>query len=186
MRSSKLAVKRGRRLDAYILLNEDKFLKGFVLDDINKRGLATKPARKEIDLVLVRDLASIGCTYSEMAMVLGCSEKWIVEQKQNNPAFAIALEEGEGEIKQSLRRAQLDEAINGRNASLLIWLGKQYLGQTDKQDINTTKTISITVQKAADELRGVPKAQILAALDMLNMPVIEGNKETPADEDDEG
>ena len=185
MRSSKLAVKRGRKLDAYIILNEEKFLTGFVLDDVNKKGLATKPARKNIDLDHVRDLASIGCTYSEMAMVLGCSEVWIQKQKLENPAFTLAIEQGEGEIKKSLRRAQLDEAINGRNASLLIWLGKQYLGQTDKQDITSTKTISITVQRAADELRGVPKSQLLAAMDMLNAPTIEGQKET-LDDDAEG
>ncbi len=177
-----VAVKRGKRLSAYILLNEDKFKRGLVPDKVLPSGLKVKPDRIAIDLEHVKGLAAIGCTYSEMAMVLGCSEKFICEEKDANPAFAIALEQGEGEIKSSLRRAQLDEAINGRNASLLIWLGKQYLGQVDKQEVKNKTEINITVQRAMDELRNIPREQLLAAQELLSAPVIENEIEkTPAD-----
>lgn len=170
-RGTHVAVKRGERLNAYILLNEDKFRRGI----IPAKDLRGKP---KIDLMHVKGLAAIGCTYSEMAMILGCTAEWISKEKGENPAFAIALEQGEGEIKSSLRRAQLDEAINGRNASLLIWLGKQYLGQVDKQEIKSKHEINITVQRAMDELRNIPKEQLLAAQEMLTIV----QEKTPGDE----
>jgi len=32
----------------------------------------------------------------------------------------------------ALRAAQMQVAVQDRNATILIWLGKQYLGQTDQ------------------------------------------------------
>ncbi len=180
-------MKRPKRLDAYIILNEDKYDKfnGLVPASVTKTGTKIKKHRRTIDLDQVRDLASIGCTHEEMAMVLGCSLNYIVGQVETNPAFAIAIEQGYGEIKSSLRRAQFDEAINNRSTALLIWLGKQYLGQVDKQEVKNKTEINITVQRAMDELRNIPKEQLLAAQEMLSAPVIENEKETP-DDDAEG
>lgn len=45
-------------------------------------------------------------------------------------------------IRMNLRRKQYDEAING-NATLLIWLGKNELGQTDKSEIDSKGEIKI-------------------------------------------
>ena len=49
-------------------------------------------------------------------------------------------------LRQSLRRAQIKSALSC-NASMLIWLGKQYLNQKDSKDITLEaehKAISIT------------------------------------------
>lgn len=45
-------------------------------------------------------------------------------------AFAVYSQAG----CQLLREAQFEKALSG-NASMLIWLGKQYLGQSDSNDI---------------------------------------------------
>ena len=37
--------------------------------------------------------------------------------------------------KIALRRAQFKAATTGNNTALMIWLGKQYLEQTDQQNI---------------------------------------------------
>ena len=37
--------------------------------------------------------------------------------------------------KIALRRAQFKAATSGNNTALMIWLGKQYLEQTDQQNI---------------------------------------------------
>jgi hypothetical protein len=49
--------------------------------------------------------------------------------------FSVELVKGREALKQSLRRAQLTVALNG-NPTMLIWLGKQYLGQSE----NTLET----------------------------------------------
>lgn len=84
--------------------------------------------KKEIKLTpehLVSELAKIGCTAEEIATVLGVARSTLYER------FPDAIEKGRAEGKTSLRRAQFTTAMAG-NAVMQIWLGKQYLGQTDK------------------------------------------------------
>ncbi len=49
---------------------------------------------------------------------------------QNREKTKRAIEKGEAGINNRLRRAQFKAAFNG-NTSMLIWLGKNRLGQTD-------------------------------------------------------
>lgn len=171
---TQVAGSRNPKLTAYLLLNESKYDRWSLVPTGSKGKLAGRQQKLTIDLDTVNALAAIGCTHAEMAKVLGCSEEWIQAQNAENPAFQLALEQGEGELKQSLRRQQLKHAFEG-NASLLIWLGKQYLGQVDKQDIKTTTEVSITVRKAQEELKGISKEQILEAHRLLSAKTIEGN-----------
>lgn len=49
---------------------------------------------------------------------------------------------------------QLELALNGKgNAQLLIWLGKQYAGQTDRQEIKTEVEFSLADQIAKARAR---------------------------------
>lgn len=48
-------------------------------------------------------------------------------------AFAVYSQAG----CQMLREAQFEKALSG-NATMLIWLGKQYLGQSDNKDISVS------------------------------------------------
>lgn len=138
-----------------------------------------KNSRNVIDLEMIRNMAGMGCTLGEMAGLLGCSAAWLGDEKERNPHVAMALEEGYATMKQSLRRAQLDLALSG-NAPMLIWLGKQCLEQSDQHKIENKTTISITVQKAMDELRNIPKDQLLAAQALLSAPLIEHQEEGDA------
>jgi hypothetical protein len=72
----------------------------------------------------VTKLAAIGCTDREIAEWVGITEGTL---RYN---FNSELIKGKGQLVHSLRRAQIQTALSG-NATLLIWLGKQYLGQTD-------------------------------------------------------
>ena len=78
-----------------------------------------------IDQGQVEELASIGCSWDEIAGVLRCSRSTL----QRN--FAQAIEKGRARLKKSLRHKQVEVALGG-NVAMLIWLGKQYLGQSDK------------------------------------------------------
>jgi hypothetical protein len=72
----------------------------------------------------VYELASIGCSDREIA-------RWFdVDENTLRYNFSDILEKGREDLKHSLRRAQLKLALGG-NAVMLIWLGKNLLGQSD-------------------------------------------------------
>jgi hypothetical protein len=84
--------------------------------------------RKQIDPDQVEKLAGIQCSYEEMAAVLDCSVKTL----QRN--YVQAIEKGRENGRASLKRKQFEMAMKG-DRTMLVWLGKQYLSQTDKRDI---------------------------------------------------
>ena len=47
-------------------------------------------------------------------------------------------------VRINLRKKQYDEAMKG-NSALLIWLGKNELKQTDKQEVGLTGDVSINI-----------------------------------------
>lgn len=101
---------------------------------------ATKGRPKKIltedALKLIENLSRIMCTDEEIASILGCSRD-IFYNPDNEELFRQAIEKGKANGKQSLRRKQYEVAMKG-NSSMLIWLGKQWLGQTDKVEQTTS------------------------------------------------
>jgi hypothetical protein len=114
-----------------------------------KTAAAKRPAKnpvgrpkKPITEKQVFELASIGCTNVEIAAVLDCCDDTLV----NN--FSDAIKKGRETMKKSLRRIQMDLARRG-NPTMAIWLGKQYLGQKDRSEVETvTLTEAERVEKA--------------------------------------
>jgi hypothetical protein len=100
----------------------------------NGRRKAGRP-RIEFDLSQVEGLGQIGATAAEMAAILPASQSTIEHRMADQESdFSKAYKKGFGTLKMSLRRKQIQLAMAGDRA-LLIWLGKQLLGQTDKQDL---------------------------------------------------
>jgi len=83
--------------------------------------------KKNIDYQLCESLAKIQCTQDEIAEVIGVSTRTLQRDKE----FCRVYKKGMDQGKMSLRRLQYKAAENG-NVTMLIWLGKQYLGQSDK------------------------------------------------------
>ena len=83
---------------------------------------------KDIDKELVWRLASMMCTIKEIANVIGITET------QVNRKFGDLIEKGRSEGRKALRRAQFDKAVIDRDPRMLIFLGKQYLGQKDNPE----------------------------------------------------
>lgn len=79
---------------------------------------------KPISEAQVYKLARIGCTNEEIAAITDCSADTIERR------FAGALRKGRQKMKMSLRRMQYRVASTG-DKTMLIWLGKQYLGQKE-------------------------------------------------------
>jgi len=92
-------------------------------------------------LKLIESLARIMCTEQEIADCLNTTPDTL-HNDENDAVFRIAIKKGQSQGKQSLRREQWKLAQKG-NASMLIWLGKQWLGQTDKVE-NTTSFEDLT------------------------------------------
>ena len=86
-----------------------------------------------IDYDLVRRLALIQCTYEEIANFLDCSTRTLERDKE----FCRIYKKHIGEGRMSLRRKQW-KAVEEGNTTMLVWLGKQYLGQKDKSEMNAT------------------------------------------------
>ncbi len=91
--------------------------------------------------------ASWGCTVHEIAALMGCCVD-VIERR-----FIDIVNRGRSKLHQSLKQKQVELAMNG-NTTMLIWLGKQYLGQTDKTDPNNTHHtlgVNVVVKVAEDD-----------------------------------
>lgn len=82
----------------------------------------------EIDLGQLETLAKIQCTYEEIAAVLRISPDTLSRN------YAERIKEFRSAGKGSLRKAQWKAALGG-NVTMQIWLGKNELGQSDKQEL---------------------------------------------------
>ena len=81
--------------------------------------------KKELDTDMIEKLASIFCTNEEISTIVGCHPDTLADN------FSEYLKKGRDKGKMSLRRMQWEKAQTG-NTTMLIWLGKQMLGQKDK------------------------------------------------------
>lgn len=88
----------------------------------------------EIDEELLYKLATIHCTMREMVDIMGVSQDTL---KRN---FAHIIDKGKSDGKMRLRRKQVEVAMSG-NHTMLIWLGKQMLGQSESPVNDDDKTI---------------------------------------------
>lgn len=88
----------------------------------------------ELDEDLLLKLATIHCTMKEMVDIMGCSEDTL----KNN--FSGIIDKGKAQGKMRLRRKQMEVALEG-NPTMLIFLGKAMLGQSDNPLNNEDKKI---------------------------------------------
>jgi len=91
----------------------------------------------KIDYDQVEKLAGLQCTQEEIASYLGCS----VDTLQRDDEFCGLYKRGMDKGRMSLRRKQWKAAEEG-DRTMLVWLGKQYLSQSDKRDINQKVNIT--------------------------------------------
>ena len=89
---------------------------------------------KEIDKKQFENLCSLQCTYEEICGWFDVSDKTLEKWCKNTYGMTFSeifkIKRAGGRI--SLRRSQF--RLAEKNAAMAIWLGKQFLGQTDKPD----------------------------------------------------
>jgi hypothetical protein len=83
-----------------------------------------RPKKYNINTEELQKLAKYGMTNVEIADFFGCDESLI------RKSYSEYLTKGRAEMKLRLRQLQWKSAEKG-NAVMLIWLGKQILGQSD-------------------------------------------------------
>ena len=98
--------------------------------------MAGRP-KKEIDYDMAEKLAGIMCTQEEIASFLGLS----VRTLQRDEEFCRVYKKGQDNGKISLRRMQFKLA--DRNPAMAIFLGKQYLGQKDNIELESTQLVKV-------------------------------------------
>lgn len=105
-----------------------------------------KQKQDNISKVLFENLCSIQCTKEEICSVLDVSEKtlnsWCNNKYGKN--FSLVFNEKRLLGKSSLRRMQWKLAE--KNPTMAIFLGKQYLGQTDKVETTGEMRVMPTIK----------------------------------------
>lgn len=104
--------------------------------------------RAEIDQKQFEKLCALQCTHEEVCAWFDISPKTLESfcKRTYGATFSKVFAQKRGIGKISLRRAQFKLAEN--NANMAIWLGKQYLDQTDKpKEVESTQEAT-----PADEL----------------------------------
>lgn len=89
---------------------------------------------KEINKADFEDACEMQCTQKEICYAFGVSEKTLNAwcKRTYGKGFRETFEEKRQPGFKSLRSAQYALALSG-NTTMLIWLGRNWLGQTDKQ-----------------------------------------------------
>lgn len=81
--------------------------------------------QKPVDARMVKDAIAHGNTVDDAAKILGVSKDTLERR------FSAEIELGRAEMRSSLRKKQYEMAIAG-NVGMLVWLGKNLLGQAEK------------------------------------------------------
>lgn len=114
----------------------------------------------EFDLKQVHGLCKLMATQEEIAAYFSVSVRTVADRMANEPDFKKAMEDGYAEGRLRLRRWQMRAAMKG-NAAMLIFLGKNLLGQKDVVDAfhSGTVTQEFTI-KAPHEYR-LPQTRLI-------------------------
>lgn len=113
--------------------------------------MATGRPKIEIDKEQFEELCKIQCTQAEICAVLGITDKTLTNwcKKTYKKSFSEIFKEKRAGGFASLRRTQF--ALANDNAAMAIFLGKNYLGQSDKKEINMSADTTINI---IEDLKG--------------------------------
>lgn len=107
--------------------------------------------KKVLDYEMAEKLARLFCTQEDIATILNVSTRTLLRDQKFLEIYRRALET----TKASLRRMQFKAAEEG-NVTMMIWLGKQYLGQRDNKTFDGGFQIEVEMvgadEKTADQM----------------------------------
>ena len=106
---------------------------------------------KTLTKQFVYDCARLFLTQEEIGALCGLSQAQVSRRlnSDNDPELKDAYISGRNVARMSLRRAQYKKAVIEGNLVAQIWLGKQELGQSDKQESHEQIDVNVTHQYIA-------------------------------------
>lgn len=128
--------------------------------------------RVPISKVEFEKLCFLQCSVTEIAGWFGCSQDTINDfcrREYGGRNFAETFKEYSQGGKISLRRAQFKLAE--RSSAMAIWLGKQYLGQTERIEYTTDAVKPLEI-----EFKRVGREESKKRLEELEAEIKEANK----------
>tara|TARA_R100000655_G_scaffold96281_1_gene138662 strand:- start:37 stop:528 length:492 start_codon:yes stop_codon:yes gene_type:complete len=101
------------------------------------KKITKKVGRPKIQLNLseLQKLCRLNCTMPEIAAFFDVPLRTLEDKYTNDENVRNAIDKGRNEGKLSLRRKQIQIMDETNNPTMAIWLGKQLLGQKDRQEI---------------------------------------------------
>jgi len=107
------------------------------------KNLGGRP-KYQIDYKTLDDLCKIMCTAEEIASILDIDRDTLTAalKRDGHDGFSAYYKKMSSDGKRSLRRVQHEQALKG-NTTMMVWLGKQYLDQTDKQNIDLNANVHV-------------------------------------------
>lgn len=98
---------------------------------------------KEFDSGQFEALCRMWCTESEICSFFATTDKTLTKwiKRHYHMDFSEAYKKFSEEGNISLRRAQYKSAVDRENVTMMIWLGKQYLGQSDQYQVHTEQKL---------------------------------------------
>lgn len=111
---------------------------------------------KEIDEKQFEKLCGLQCTKLEICGWFDITDKTLESwcKRTYGKGFSETFEEKRAAGKISLRRAQYELALKG-NATMLIWLGRNYLGQSE--DVTVKANVALDDDGLSKSLRELGK-----------------------------
>ena len=94
----------------------------------------------------IHDLASYMCTKEEVANIIGCHRTTLYRNEEALEAY----NKGVNVAKQKIRKTQFDIATKLNSSIMAMWLGKVYLGQSDKVQ-NTDDNVPLPIYDIVDD-----------------------------------
>ena len=98
-------------------------------------GKAGRPRKdfSEAQWKQVENMCSIHCTLDEICGIMDITDKTLTRmlKERYDLDFSAFFKKYSAGGKMSIRRAQFRSGVEKGNTAMLIWLGKQYLGQRD-------------------------------------------------------
>lgn len=99
---------------------------------------------RDIDYDKVQNFAMQQRTDYEIAAMIGFSEDGFRKRKRTDDKLVEAIKRGRAIGTGSVRAIQFKRAMDGSDTAA-IWFGKNYMGQSDKQQVDTNQPINVEI-----------------------------------------
>ncbi len=122
--------------------------------------------KKEFSPEQFEALCRMWCTESEICSFFATTDKTLSKwlKRQYKMTFSEAYKKFSEEGNISLRRAQFKSAIDRENVTMQIWLGKQYLGQSEEFHVKAENKMEYdplsSAFKELEEMNGAVDAKL--------------------------